>query len=205
MLNESETFSRKQENKSTSSNQKNPKIITILDFESNPTKKTKINSPRSLQAIKDSGHIIEELYYLTIDQYKDKNPNIRVLPQEIQKKRYDFYEKNRAQSIKEIIDIREIISNDEKTKNNFSTSTSQNFNKTNYSVKNEQREFERMKAKNEIDLINMVQYEIRREIMMKEAKRKIEIQNEKKEKNLEEIQKKRKEEEKKRIIREQKK
>ena len=181
---------------------RNKPPITIIDFDSNPYASTRITSPRSLQAIKDSGFIIEELYHLTFDQFKEKNPNVRALPLEIQKKRYQFYESNRKENIKHIIEIRELI--DEKPKvNNVSTTASKFYTTYNSnSVQNDQKAFERMKAKNEMDLISMVQYEIQKELMRKEAQRKIDMQNAKKEQTMREIQRKREEEEKKRIIRE---
>lgn len=176
--------------------------ITIIDFESNPYASTRITSPRSLQAIKDSGFIIEELYHLTFDQFKEQNPNIRALPIEIQKKRYQFYENNRKENIKHIIEIRELI--DDKPKMNNVSKTASKFYTTynSNSVQNDQKAFERMKAKNEMDLISMVRFEIQKELMRKEAQRKLDMQNAKKEQTMKEIQRKREEEEKKRVIRE---
>ena len=51
----------------------------------------------------------------------------------------------------------------------------ENFQST--AIKNELKQFERMKKKNEMDLLNTVEYELQRKIMQKEAELKIKKQN----------------------------
>ena len=92
------SFRSKSLSKSKPSKQK---IITILDIESNPSSKQKINSPRSLEAIKHIGYNVQDLYHLTFDEFKRTHPEMLPLSQEFQEKRYNFYENNRNNKIKE--------------------------------------------------------------------------------------------------------
>ena len=53
----------------------------------------------------------------------------------------------------------------------------QNENFQSTAIRNELKQFERMKKKNEMDLLNTVEYELQRKIMQKEAELKIKKQN----------------------------
>ena len=92
-----------------------------------------------------------------------------------------------------------------KAKNNSRAASSkahipQNFSST--AIENERKAFERMKAKNEMELIGMVQYELQRELMRKRAEDKVIQQQLKAEKHQKELMKHRKEEEMKKLEKE---
>ena len=62
MKKNTESISRNEESmEETQKDQPKSKIKTILDFQSQPSNKTKIKSTRSLQAIQYSGYNIEDL------------------------------------------------------------------------------------------------------------------------------------------------
>ncbi len=81
------------------------KNINIIDFNSNPYLKKRINSPRSLELINSSGYTFEELCYETFNEFKKNHSEIMSLPNEIQKMRYSFYESRRKEKIKEILEL----------------------------------------------------------------------------------------------------
>lgn len=163
---------------------------SIVDFEQNPKNTTKISSPRSLTAIKQLGYNQSDLVFLSFKDFKEKHPELTGQDKSSQKLRYEYSENLRTEKINEIKRLREKIdlnkiSNDRKNRSSssqggFNTQSKNNFTST--AIENEQKAFERMKAKNEADLINMVQYALTRELMRKEAEEKLHIQKEKKEK-----------------------
>jgi hypothetical protein len=174
------------------------KKINIIEFEKNPNQENKINSPRSKEAITNLGYIFEELIYLDYNKFKQEHPEIIPLDPEIQQKRYIFFENQRKNKIEEIKELYERICIDEKkrNKNYFSRTMVNNYldKKNNENeeitfIKN--KELETMKSKSEIEFINMINYEIKREIMEEESKRKLRLQNEKRELIKQEIIKKR--------------
>ena len=106
-------------------------------------KKIRINSPNSLLAMHLIGATLDDLRYLTFDEYIKNNPDIQYLEKELQEERYNHYERNRLDLIKEAKQIREDLqeeknfqsspqnninslfispkAKDKKTRNNFST------------------------------------------------------------------------------------
>lgn len=210
--------------KQTKDKQTNKKrLITIDFFSQNPTNNPRITSPRSLFAIKNSGYSLEELFYITFDQYKQLYPEIIPLSQERQKKRYEFYENHRKEKISIISNLRLTIKDTEESNNNNSNSyskstqikkskshiannelTTSDYLNTNNGIPNSinkansnERELNKMIAKNELDLINMIRCSIQNEKLIKDAEEKQRIELEKKEKYQQELQKHREEEEKK--------
>ena len=174
------------------------KKTNIIEFEKNPKQENKINSPRSKEAITNLGYIFDELIYLDYNKFKQEHPEIIPLDPEIQQKRYIFFENQRKNKIEEIKELYERICIDEKkrNKNYFSRTMVNNYldKKNNENeeitfIKN--KELETMKSKSEIEFINMINYEIKREIMEEESKRKLRLQNEKRELIKQEIIKKR--------------
>ena len=159
------------------------KYINIIDFNSNPYLKKRINSPRSLELINSSGYTFEELCYETFNEFKKNHSEIMSLPNEIQKMRYSFYESRRKEKIKEILELYlylcenekflDINNNDNNKKNSKQEKNKFNLLK-NYNSFNEYemnkkdlRSFERLKAKSEMDLLKKVEKEIEREIYEK--------------------------------------
>ena len=157
------------------------KYINIIDFNSNPYLKKRINSPRSLELINSSGYTFEELCYETFNEFKKNHSEIMSLPNEIQKMRYSFYESRRKEKIKEILELYLYLCENEKfldINDNNKKNSKQEKNKfnllKNYNSFNEYemnkkdlRSFERLKAKSEMDLLKKVEKEIEREIYEK--------------------------------------
>ena len=186
-----------------------PRTVTILDFEANPTPNTKINSPRSIIALKETGMIIEDLYFIPPNRYPYIYPEVRQLPPDLQEKQYNFYEERRKEKLNKVIEARSKIEKDEvfqysnsvelKKNKTMMSSTSKNKLDTSKirstSVTNDLKQYERMKQKNELEIIRMFQSEIRKEEMIKESERKMKLQKEKAEQFQRELKARRDEEE----------
>ena len=186
-----------------------PRTVTILDFEANPTPNTKINSPRSIIALKETGMIIEDLYFIPPNRYPYIYPEVRQLPPDLQEKQYNFYEERRKEKLNKVIEARSKIEKDEvfqysnsvelKKNKTMMSSTSKNKLDTSKirstSVTNDLKQYERMKQKNELEIIRMFQNEIRKEEMIKESERKMKLQKEKAEQFQRELKARRDEEE----------
>ena len=84
-------------------------------------KKIRITSPHSLTAIRLIGTTLDDLRYLTFDDYV-KSASIQNLERELQEERYNHYEQNRLELIKEAKEIREDLLKD----NNYETSPQNN-------------------------------------------------------------------------------
>ena len=155
---------------------KNNKYLSIDEIDSNSKRKFKITSPRSLSVMKKLGVSNSELHFITYKQFLKQNPDLFWEKKDITKIGYEFYENNRKEIIKKIKKLREKEKN-EYLKSNSQTIQNNNDNSNQKSIEvvkstaieNEKKAFERMKNKNEKDLIGMVQYELRREIMKKQA------------------------------------
>ena len=180
------------------------KKISIEDIDGKKIKNVKITSPRTKAAMIKLGYIDEDLNYLTFKEFIEKNPNLRGLNKEIKKNRYEYIINLREKRINEIKELREKINPDElssqysliKKSNNNSKIDSNNSKYKSTAIENQKKEFERLKNKNEIELLGMVQYELKRELLKKEAEDKIEQDKIRKEKYEKDIMKKRKKEEK---------
>ena len=136
-----------------------PRTVTILDFEANPTPNTKINSPRSIIALKETGMIIEDLYFIPPNRYPYIYPEVRQLPPDLQEKQYNFYEERRKEKLNKVIEARSKIEKDEvfqysnsvelKKNKTMMSSTSKNKLDTSKirstSVTNDLKQYERMK------------------------------------------------------------
>ena len=129
-------------------------LITISDLDFNDHDRIKINSPRSLLALKYAGLTQEELYFISFDEFVTISPDTKKLPKEMQIKRFDFYETHRKNKIKEVIELREKIIEKEQKKLSYSeelnksslTLSSQN-KKRSTSVDNDIKRLEKIKAK----------------------------------------------------------
>ena len=84
-------------------------------------KKIRITSPHSLTAIRLIGTTLDDLRYFTFDDYV-KSASIQNLERELQEERYNHYEQNRLELIKEAKEIREDLLKD----NNYETSPQNN-------------------------------------------------------------------------------
>ena len=87
-----------------------------IDFNS---KTQRLNSPRSLEACRKLGIDPLELYSISLEEYKAKNPESRNLPKEILDMRYEAIENYRNKSIDDAKELRaKIIEEEEKKKEN---------------------------------------------------------------------------------------
>ena len=176
------------------------KLVTIENLESNLTKKLIINSPRSLKAIHDCSYLPQELYFLSFAEFKRKNPETLALPLEFQAKRYELYENNRRIKIQEVKEIRDLYIKNQEQKNQFlNRSDSSNNMKSNYSINNETKHInnqhfqnkisteekllEKMKIKQEKELIHMVECQLQKQILETETENKLLKQEHKKKLN----------------------
>lgn len=89
-------------------NEESPSLITMenADF---TNKSNMINSPRSLKACKELGVIPNELYQISLEEYKSQNPSSFTLEPKLLKYRYDGYEKFRNETISMVKKRRNII------------------------------------------------------------------------------------------------
>ena len=167
-------------------------LINIIDFELNPIERNKINSPRSIEAIAKLGYIFEDLIYNDFNQFKKIHYEIMPLELEIQQKRYYFYEELRKKKITKIKDLYiRLCNNDNKNETNIMLNDYSKKDFENSVIKNNLISFEKIKTKNEQDLINLAHYEIEKEINLQDAKEKLQIQDEKRELIKKELEKKR--------------
>jgi len=177
-------------------------VISIENYIENPKETSLINSPRSLYSMLNLGLTNADIIYISFKYFKNNNYDIIRFPKNIQKKRYDFYEEIRQKKIKQIKDYKDNKIDEEKYLEFINSKDIQN-NSNNLDekknidlniidsqeIKLEQKNFERLKKKNEMDLINSITHELEREVQKKEEEkklRKIEIKNDnfKKEVNL---------------------
>ena len=81
-------------------------------------KKIRLTSPHSLLAIRLIGVTLDDLKYISLDDYIKKNPDIQNLEIELQEERYNHHEQNRLELINEAKKLREDLLKD----NNYETS-----------------------------------------------------------------------------------
>ena len=82
-------------NKSRSSNLNQLKINSeINDLD--------LSSSKTIEAMKSLGYSSDEIIYVPFKEFINIHQDIKNLPKEIQKQRYDFYEKFRQKKIQEI-------------------------------------------------------------------------------------------------------
>ena len=154
---------------------KHSRYLSIEEIDTNSKKKFRITSPRSLSVMKKLGVSNSELHFVTYKQFLKQHPDLFGEKKDITKVGYEFYESNRKEIINKIKKLREKEKNESLKSNSQTIQNNNNDNQKSIEVvkstaiENEEKAFERMKNKNEKDLIGMVQYELKREIMKKQA------------------------------------
>ena len=158
-------------------NHKNKTSINDIDYYS---KKVRINSPRSLLAMKKLGITNEELEYLSFKDYLQKNPELIAQNKEMQKIKYNYIEEIRLKNIEQIKQLRSEIQKDEISpikKRCFSSKlygqsshlnypTSTNSRKLSHSFLDKDiKSFNRMRNINKTELFNRMQIELKKELM----------------------------------------
>ena len=136
-----------------------------------------LNSSRTKEAIKLLGYSFEEFTFIPFKEYINLHQDLKTLPKEIQRKRYNFSEKLRKKKIKDInhikdkIDLNKIptISNINFSKDNLlskeNVSSTQIIDSINY--------YHYSRLKNENALFNSIEYKLEKEIYKKENEAKI--------------------------------
>ena len=182
------------------------KYTTLRDLEKQPYKRIKIDSPRSLQIIQENGYTKEELYYTPLDRFLFNHKEMINMNKSDKKKRYNFYEELRLNKIKKLCELRdklikeqnkinennktEYIFNKEKSLNDkFKTINLNKYNnneKDNNLIKriileNEERivdnKLERIKNIKNIELANIVEFELDKNLYKMELNRQEEKYN----------------------------
>lgn len=153
---------------------------SIEHYQSNPNQRIKITSPKSVKAMRQLGYSQEDFHCLSFKEFIKNNHDIRQLSPSIQTKRYECFEQLRLAKIKQVAELRETIDinqiNNSSIKANSVQTDNALFSETEVkstAVAEEIKAFERIKRKNEADLINMVEYELKKQIMHKEAENKM--------------------------------
>ena len=84
-----------QDNEEENQNDEENKNFTSIENANFSNKKSIIDSPRTLKACFKLGIDPSELYQLSLDEFKLVNPDVRHLPQDMVKLRYEAEEKYR--------------------------------------------------------------------------------------------------------------
>ena len=129
------------------------KYTTLKDLENSPFKKMKIDSPRSLQLIHMNKYTPEELCY---------NPERQL---------NNFYEKLRLDKIKKLSELRDKLIQEEKFENNMSDDEIIKNLILSTQEKILDDNLERIKTRNEIELANIVKYELDKNLSRLELKK----------------------------------
>ena len=156
---------------------KNKISIDDIDYYS---KKVRINSPRSLLAMKKLGITNEELEYLSFKEYLQKYPELIAKNKELQQIKYNYIEEIRLKNIEQIKQLRSEIPEEEIApikKRAFSSKLRGQNNYLSYeehSTKNHPsnqfldkdiKSFNRMRNINKTELFNRMQIELKKELM----------------------------------------
>ena len=168
----------------------NKKVISIETYITNPNQNVRINSPYSVQAIKMLGYSQKDIEYIPIKKYQELDDRYCTLPKDLKKRRYEMYNNYRLSKIQEIYECRNqlkeegLLESEHRCKTSYNNrihnnifiddNIEENDNTTQSSaIKEELKKFNRIKRKNEQDLINNVEFELKRQIMLKESEAKM--------------------------------
>ena len=174
--------------------------ISINDILNEPNKNIKITSPRSLLSLQIAGLTIEDLIFISFNTFVNNYPETKKFPKQMQEKLYTFYEKHRIEKINEVKKIYDDIKEKELKRTCYSEGYNSSKVMTNRSqsqssmINNDMKRLNQMKAKNEQEILNMIQNEINKELILKRAEEKIMIQREIQKRHQEEMRIKKEEE-----------
>ena len=110
-----ENEKQKENNETPEQGTKNLISLDNCDFSN---KSNRINSPRSLKACLSLGIELSELYKISMDEFKNKYPEVKKLNEDLLKLRYDAEEKFRAETVKQAQEGRKKIIEEEEAKKN---------------------------------------------------------------------------------------
>ena len=169
--------------KDSSQHEYEEKIITINDFENNPTKKTRINSPHSLYAIKANCLTMDELYFLPYNKFLKLYPETIRMNDKIRKQRYNFLENIRNAKIQEVKRFRlELINAEmEKEKEKEKEKKPKSNKRKSIVIEHEEKlagkEIEIMKKKNDLELAGIVKFELDKDLLLDKVKKENDLLN----------------------------
>ena len=165
--------------------------------------KIRVNSPTTLRAIKLLGYNISELEFLTLKDYIKRNPNLIGISKSMQQSYYNCVEKLREERFNKIKILRLQLKNENENPKLMKKRSQSSYNlkkiyKNNKrgspvsskgrdvlgttDLENKKKILERMRNKNETEILNKIQFELKRELARKKNEEKIEEQNIKKRK-----------------------
>ena len=144
---------------------------------SNQLNDINLNSSRTKEAIKLLGYSFEEFIFIPFKEYINLHQDVKTLPKEIQRKRYNFSEKLRKKKINDIINIKDTIDLKKIPKIcNINFSMDNLLSKENILSSNiidSINFYHYSRLKNENDLFNSIEYKLEKEIHKKENELKI--------------------------------
>ena len=155
----------------TSHNKHNKQLISIDDYLTNPNQSLKLNSPRTIKAIKQLGYIQEDLCYVPFTNFHFINSNFHNLTPQIQKRLFTVYNELRLSKIAEVAEYRNNIAHT--TCNNSDTSDNGDNDMFDEAIKTNVKTYEKLKKRNENEFVFAVESELKRQVMLKEAENKL--------------------------------
>ena len=155
----------------TSHNKHNKQLISIDDYLTNPNQSLKLNSPRTIKAIKQLGYIQEDLCYVPFTNFHFINSNFHNLTPQIQKRLFTVYNELRISKIAEVAEYRNNIPHT--TCNNSDTSDNGDNDMFDEAIKTNVKVYEKLKKRNENEFVFAVESELKRQVMLKEAENKL--------------------------------
>ena len=159
-------------------NAHNKQLISIDDYLTNPNQSLKLNSPRTMQAIKHLGYVQEDLCYVPFTNFHFINSNFHNLTPQMQKRLFTVYNELRLSKIAEVAEYRSNITNttcsgDNEDSQQNDTTDEHNNGMLEEAMKANVKEYEKLKRRNENEFVFAVESELKRQVMLKEAENKL--------------------------------
>lgn len=130
-------------------------------------------SPRSKRVLREEGIEEHRLYFITMKKYLNSHPEVKAASLEIQKKRYDHYEKRRLERIMNLKEKRnELIKAGSNTSSVELRKSQSCFNITSYLLKKEIDKLEQMKSHQLYEIKTLIDYEIQQSNLCKKSQEK---------------------------------
>ena len=184
--------------------EENSKKVISLDNADFSKKSQILNSPRSLEACLRIGVEPFELYKLSVEEFKNKYPDVKRLSKDLFDLRYNAEEEFRNNTIKEVKEERKKIIEEEnkkkeENKNKENQSTQKDKDDTDKVwdkiIENEKKSIEKIKKKQRQNIQNMIEDQINKELMIKVTEVKDQLKKEREEEAKLRLEEKRKQEE----------
>ena len=175
---------KEQNTKNNSRNNKNNShTLETVDFTS---KKVRLNSPKSKQALLSLGLDENELYEITMKEYIETHPELKKASNEVQEKRYKHFDKRRLKSITEAKEMRLKLYEDDENEENNKPEKEDKQGTQEEIIKKELEKLELLKKQQIGEIKNMIEYEYNQKEAYKKNKQKEREREEKEQKKKEE-------------------